>query len=95
MIIPCVWLTKNPLCINLDYELLSITNLLILCNLQAVLFYLEFWNGKWAIPEINGTPLKKTWDSQNFYSSFPVGIPKIDYSFHSHKGKEDMVIPNF
>ena len=50
----------------------------------------------WAIPEINGTPpLKKTWDSQNFYSSFPVGIPKINYPFYSRKGKEDMGIPNF
>ena len=49
----------------------------------------------WAIPKINGTPLEKTWDSQNVYSSFPVGIPKINYPFHSRKGKEDMGIPNF
>ena len=51
----------------------------------------------WAIPEINGNPppLKKTWDSQNLYSSFPVGIPKINYPFDSRKGKEDMGISNF
>ena len=49
----------------------------------------------WAFPEINGNPLKKTWDSQNVYSSFPVGIPKTNYPFYSRKCKEDMGIPNF
>ena len=49
----------------------------------------------WAIPENNGTPLKKTWDSHNFYSSFHVRIPVINYPFYNRKGKEDMGIPNF
>ena len=51
--------------------------------------------GYWAIPEVNGTLLKKTWDSQNFYSSFAVGIPPKVCPFYSRKGKEDMGIPIF
>ena len=69
--------------------------MLIECKWNPQNIYLSWTNTQWAIPEINGTPPKKTWDSQILYSFFAVGIPPKIIFFIARRVKKTWEFPFF